>query len=98
MLNRTYNYNQTDLRFVFAVVFGSFFLTSPNRAQFSVKSFLISSDLILGTTAKFQNEEIKHENVNTSAVSIVTERLLICSHQTLLMVSEMYLILQYSCC
>jgi len=83
MLNRTYNYNQTDLRFVFAVVFGSFFITSPNRAQFSVKFFLISKDLILGTAAKFQNEEMKHGHVNTSACPTVTERLLISSHRTL---------------
>ena len=60
-----------------------FFITSPSRAQFSVKFFLISNDRTLGTTAKFRNEEMKHENVNTSACPIVTERLLICSHRTL---------------
>jgi hypothetical protein len=58
-------------------------ITSANRAQFSVKFFLVSSDLTLGTTAKFRNEEIKHGNVNTSACPIMTERVLICSHRTL---------------
>jgi len=60
MLNRTYNYKHSDLSFVFGAVFGSLFMTSPNRAQLSVKFFIISNDLTVGTKAKFQNEEMKH--------------------------------------
>jgi hypothetical protein len=97
MPNRAYNYKHSDLRFVFAV-FGFFFLVSPIRAQFSVKFFLflVFNDLTSGTITKFQNEAMKHENVNTSAYPILTELLVICSRQTLLMVSELYsVVLQY---